>query len=91
MDLANQVERILKAPFQSVVPTQPQVSQWIFPISSTSDERANLDDEEGNKDMQVQPFEDVGAQQGSQSKYGIVFSTNQNNRLQHSANYQNNS
>ena len=85
MDLANQIERILKAPFHSVVPTQPQVGQWIFPINSTSDEQETLDDEE---DIQVRPFEDAGAQQGGQSKYGIVFSANQSNRLQDSANQQ---
>jgi len=79
VDLANQIERILKAPFQSVVPTQPQVGQWVFPIISISDERATLNDEEGNEDIQIRPFEDPGAQQGGQRKCDIVVSANQSN------------
>lgn len=59
-DLANQIERILKAPFQRVVPLQPQLSDWIFTIVSTSSERAILDDEEGNEDTLVRPFQDAG-------------------------------
>ena len=79
MDLANQIERILKAPFQSIVQMQPQEGQFIFPIISTSDEQGTLDDEEGNEDIQVEPVEDAGAQ-GGQSKYSIVFSAKQSNR-----------
>lgn len=84
MDLANQIERILKAPFQSVVPTQPQVGQWVFPIISTSDERETFNDKEGNEVTQNRPFEDLGAQQGGHRKCGIVISANQINKLQDS-------
>lgn len=79
MDLANQIERILKAPFQSVVPMQPQVDQWVFPIISTSDERTTFDDEEGNEVIQNRPFEDLGAQQSRYRKCDIVMSAKQIN------------
>ena len=88
VDLAKQIKRILNAPFQSVIPTQPQVGQWNFPIISTSGERATLDDEECNENIQVRSLDDAGAQQGGQSKYSIVFSATQSNRLQDSANCQ---
>lgn len=85
VDLANRIENLLRAPFQSAVPTQPHVGQWILPVMSASGERTVQDDEEGNEDTEVQRFEYVGAQQDDQPagcprKYGIAVSVYQSNR-----------
>lgn len=86
VDLANQIERIPKAPFHSVVPMQPQVNQWVFPIISTFDERTTFDDEEGNEVIQNRPFEDLGAQQRPCVDQTIISAYSEPSRQSVSAN-----